>query len=71
MEEFNFKLSNGQTVKIINNAGTDWGYEIRTEDGQILGTVFTDGDDGTDDEILKPFERELLQAIYVHNRPEL
>lgn len=71
MSEFNHTLSNGQTVRVINPGETSWSYEIKTEDGELLGLIHTDGDDGTDDAALKPFEDELLQAIYDHNRPEL
>lgn len=71
MSEFNCTLSNKQSVRIVNPGGASWTYEVYSSEGDLLGTVFTDGNDGTEDEALKPFEAELLKAIYDHGRPEL
>lgn len=64
MSEFFYILSNGQTVRIFNTGPNNWGHEIRTKSGQLLGMIHTDGGDITEDEALKPFQDELLQAIY-------
>lgn len=69
--EFTHTLSNGQEVRIVNPGGTSLTYEVYDTGGALLGVVYTDGDNGTDDAQLKPFEAELLQAIFDHNRPEL
>lgn len=69
MEQFNSSLSDGRLVNIIKVSPNNWGYEIYS-DGELLGMIHTDGGDLTEDEVLKPFEDELLQAIYDNVSPE-
>lgn len=64
MKELKYKLSNGDLVSIVNQSDVPKEYEVYAENGQLLGTVFTDREDGTDDAELKPFAAELRQAIY-------
>lgn len=69
--DFKLTLTDGKVVQIKNPDGTSWTYEVYSMEGDLLGTVFTGGDDGTDSPALKPYEAELVSAIYNHNRPEL
>lgn len=62
MKELKYKLSNGDLVSIVNQSDVPKEYEVYAENGQLLGTVFTDREDGTDDAELKPFAAELRQA---------
>lgn len=63
MEQFNHTLSDGRLVNIIKVSPNNWGYEIYSE-GELLGMIHTDGGEITEDEVLKPFEDELLQVIH-------
>lgn len=60
--EFNHLLSDGRTVKLIR-PGTFMHFDVYSSDGSLLGAIWVDGDDGTEDEALKPFEAELINAI--------
>jgi YD repeat-containing protein len=70
MFEFNYKMEDGRLVRIVNQSGVDWSYDVFDQAGELLGTVWTDGDDGTNSSLLKPVEEELLQAIYEHVKPK-
>ncbi len=69
MEALNYKLSNGELVTIVDRSDLPKAYEVYAENGQLLGTIFTDLEEGTEDSELKPFAAELKQAIYDY-RPE-
>lgn len=71
MESFTYTLTNGQTVKIVNPSGTAWVYEVYNTEGELLGEIYTDGNDGTDSPALMPYVDELLKAIYDNNRPSV
>lgn len=63
MKALKYKLSNGEQVSIISRPDIREEYVVYAENGQLLGTVFTDREEGTDDPELKPFLAELKQAI--------
>ena len=69
MFSFTYTMSNGQTVEIINRSGACWGYEIHENGGQLLGTIWIEDEPGTESEVLKPFEQELLDFIEEQTKP--
>ena len=66
---FTYKMSNGQTVEIINRSGTCWGYEIHEKGGKFIGTIWIEDEPWTENEELKPFEQELLAFIEEQTKP--
>lgn len=71
MFEFNHTLHDGREVRIVNQAGISWGYEVYTTAGDRLGTIWIDGDNGTEDAQLKLYEAELVDVILKKTSPEL
>lgn len=69
MFSFTYKMSNGQTVELINRSGTCWCYEVHEKDGPFLGTIWIEDEPDTENENLKPFEKELLDFIEAKTKP--
>ncbi|SMC53123.1 hypothetical protein [Pedobacter nyackensis] len=69
MFSYTYTMSNGQTVELINRSGICWGYEVVDQSGQLLGTIWIDDEPGTESEVLKPFEQELLDFIEDQTKP--